>query len=285
MGLVFFGAVCISFSAVFVKLADVAPAVSAFYRLGIGGLALLALLAATGQIGAVRKAINWPAVLCGLFFTGDLLCWHGSINRIGPGLATLVGNFQVFLLAIIGAIQARRAPTPAFLAGMLLAMAGLYLVVGRGFSGQTPAFRQGVLLGLCTAVFYAGYILALKSAVTDRGRAGPTAAMAVLSLIGAVFLGLVVLATGESFVLPTTRSVLSLAGLGLVGQGLGWVVISIGLSRTRPAVAGLLLLLQPTLSYVWDVLFFDKPTGITEACGVVLALGGIALGSVRKKHD
>lgn len=285
MGLLFFGAVCISFSAVFVKLADVAPAVSAFYRLGIGGLALLALLAATGQIGAVRRAINWPAVLCALFFTGDLLCWHGSINRIGPGLATLVGNFQVFLLAILGAIQARRLPRPIFLTGMFLAMAGLYLVVGRGFSGQTPAFRQGVLLGLCTAVFYAGYILALKSAVTDRGRAGPMAAMAVLSLFGAGFLGLVVVGTGESFLLPTGKSVLSLAGLGLIGQALGWVTISFGLARTRPAVAGLLLLLQPTLSYVWDVLLFDKPTGSLEILGVALALGGIALGSSRKTTD
>jgi len=226
--------------------------------------------------------MTWPAVLCGLLFTGDLLCWHASINRIGPGLATLVGNFQVFLLAVIGAIQAGRAPKPAFLIGMLVAMTGLYLVVGRDFADQTPAFRQGVLLGLCTAVFYASYILSLKSAVTDRGRAGPTAAMAVLSLIGAVFLGLVVVGGGDSFVLPTTRSVLSLAGLGLVGQGLGWVIISIGLSRTRPAVAGLLLLLQPTLSYVWDVLLFDKPTGTVEILGVGLALCGIALGSVRK---
>jgi drug/metabolite transporter (DMT)-like permease len=285
MGLLFFGAVCISFSAVFVKLAEVAPAVSAFYRLGIGGVALLALLAAGGQLPAARRALSWPAVLCAVFFTGDLLCWHGSINRIGPGLATLVGNFQVFVLAAVGAVQARRAPRPIFMAAMTLAMAGLYLVVGHGFSAQTPAFRQGVGLGLLTAVFYSLYILSLKTAVTDRGRAGPMAAMAGLSLVGAAFLALIVAATGESFALPTTRSVLALAGLGLVGQGLGWAAISFGLARTKPAVAGLLLLLQPTLSYVWDVLFFDKPTGIVEGLGVALALGGIALGSVPAKHD
>ncbi|EHJ46155.1 hypothetical protein DFW101_0138 [Solidesulfovibrio carbinoliphilus subsp. oakridgensis] len=40
MGRLFFGAVCIGFSAVFVKLAGVAPSVSAFCRLGIGGVAL-----------------------------------------------------------------------------------------------------------------------------------------------------------------------------------------------------------------------------------------------------
>ncbi len=281
MGLLFFGAVCISFSAVFVKLAGVAPAVSAFYRLFIGGITLLALLLATGNGQAARRALAWPALLCAVFFTGDLLCWHASINYVGPGLATLVGNFQVFLVATITAVQARRAPRLDFLAAMALAMAGLYLVVGRGFSSQTSEFRLGIYLGLATAVFYAGYILALKQAVSDGSRAGPLAAMAVLSLAGAAILALVAVWRGDSFLLPSAQSLLSLLGLGLVGQGIGWLAISFGLSRTRPAVAGLVLLLQPTLSYVWDVLFFHKPTGLVELCGVALALGGIYLGSSR----
>ena len=281
MGLLFFGAVCISFSAIFVQLAGVAPSVSAFYRLGIGGAALLVLLAAKGQLRAARHALAWPAVLCAIFFVGDLLCWHASIARIGPGLATLVGNFQVFFVTAAAAILARRLPRPSFLAAMGVALFGLYLVIGRGFSAQTPDFRLGVGLGLLTSVFYALYILTLKTAVTDRGRAGPMAAMSILSLAGAAILVPIVLAGGHSFVLPDTRSLLSLLGLGLVGQGLGWAAISFGLSRTKPAVAGLLLLLQPTLSYVWDVLFFDKPTGTVEIAGVILALAGIFLGSTR----
>lgn len=281
MGLVFFGAVCISFSAIFVTLAGVAPSVSAFYRLGIGGAALLVLLAANGQLRAIRHALAWPAVLCAVFFVGDLLCWHASIARIGPGLATLVGNFQVFFVTAAAAILARRLPRPTFLAAMAVALFGLYLVIGRGFAAQSPEFRLGVGLGLLTSVFYALYILTLKTAVTDRGRAGPMAAMAILSLAGAAILVPIVVAGGDCFALPSARSVLALLGLGLVGQGLGWAAISLGLSRTRPAVAGLLLLLQPTLSYVWDVLFFDKPTGTVEIVGVVLALAGIFLGSTR----
>jgi drug/metabolite transporter (DMT)-like permease len=283
MGLLFFGAVCISFSAIFVKLAGVAPSISAFYRLLIGGLTLLSLLAATGNLRAARRAIAWPALCCAVFFTGDLLCWHTSINYVGPGLATLVGNFQVFLITAVAAVMARRAPRPSFLAAMGLALAGLYLVVGRGFGSQTPEFRLGIAYGLTTAVFYALFILTLKTAVTDRGRAGPMAAMAVLSLAGAALLACVAAALGESFRLPTARSVWALLGLGIIGQGVGWLAISIGLAGVRPALAGLIILLQPTLSYVWDVLFFDKPTGWVELCGVVLTLGGIYLGSARSE--
>ncbi|MEA4858432.1 MAG: DMT family transporter [Solidesulfovibrio sp.] len=280
MGLLLFGAACISFSAVFVKLAAVAPSVSAFYRLGIGGLTLFALLAATRNLPAARRAMRWPALGCAVFFVCDLLCWHASINHIGPGLATLVGNFQVFLVTAAAAVATRRPPRPAFLAAMAIALCGLYLVVGRGFAGQTPEFRLGVGYGLATSVFYALFILTLKKAVTDHGRAAPMAAMAVLSLAGAALLAPVVVGVGASFALPTARSVLALAGLGVVGQAVGWLAISMGLSGARPALAGLILLLQPTLSYLWDVLFFGKPTGPVELAGVALALGGIYLGSV-----
>lgn len=282
MGQLLFGAVIISFSAVFVKLAGVPPAVSAFYRMFFGGLTLLGLLGATGNLAAARRALAWPALACAVFFSADLLCWHASINYIGPGLATLVGNFQVFLVTIVAAVTARRIPRSGFLAGMAVAVAGLYLVVGRGFAGQTPEFRLGVGYGLATAVFYGLFILTLKKAVTDQGRAGPMAAMAVLSLAGAALLGPVVVLGGDSLALPTATSVWALMGLGVIGQGIGWLSISHGLAGARPALAGLVLLLQPTLSYVWDVLFFAKPTGPVELAGVALALAGIYVGSTQR---
>lgn len=281
MGQLLFGATCISFAAVFVKLAGVATSVSAFYRLLIGGLALLSLLAATKNLPAFRKALSWPAAGCAVFFVCDLLCWHASIARIGPGLATLVANFQVFALTAVAAVAGRRWPRPGFLASMALALSGLYLVVGRDFSAQPADFRLGVGYGLTAAVFYALFILTLKKAVTDRGRAGPMATMAVLSFLGAVLLVPVVTGTGESFALPGLQAILSLIALGILAQCLGWLAISTGLAGVRPALAGLILLLQPTLSYLWDVLFFDKPTGPVELLGVAAALGGIYLGSVR----
>lgn len=280
MGLLLSGAALISFIAVFVKLAEVAPSVSAFYRLGIGGLTLLALLAATHNLSAARRAMRWPALGCAVFLVCDLLCWHVSINYIGPGLATLVGNFQVFLVTAAAAMAARRLPRPTSLAAMAIAIFGLYLVVGRGFATQTDEFRLGVGYGLVASVFYALFLMTLKKAVTDHGRAAPMAAVAVLSLAGAALLVPVVLGTGASFALPTVKSVLALVGLGVVGQAVGWLAISTGLSRTRPALAGLILLLQPTLSYLWDVLFFGKVTGPVELVGVALTLGGIYLGSV-----
>jgi drug/metabolite transporter (DMT)-like permease len=46
--------------------------------------------------------------------------------------------------------------------------------------------------------------------------------------------------------------------------------------------AGLLLLLQPALTFVWDVLFFGRPTTAPEALGAALAIGAIYMGSARR---
>ena len=48
-------------------------------------------------------------------------------------------------------------------------------------------------------------------------------------------------------------------------------------------VAGLVLLLQPALALIWDVLFFDRPTGITETVGILLILSAIYIGAYKRE--
>ena len=88
------GAMMISFSAVWVKLAHVTPTVSAFYRVFFGGIFLLAILLA-------RRETLWRgwhclklSLLAAIFFALDLYTWHRSIAYVGPGLATILGNFE-----------------------------------------------------------------------------------------------------------------------------------------------------------------------------------------------
>ena len=73
------GAFCISFSAVWVRLATVPPTVSAFYRVFFGFLCLLLICVARGEARppSIRHLV-W-GLLCGLLFALDLACWHASI--------------------------------------------------------------------------------------------------------------------------------------------------------------------------------------------------------------
>ncbi|MFN7213659.1 MAG: EamA family transporter, partial [Lysobacteraceae bacterium] len=70
--------------------------------------------------------------------------------------------------------------------------------------------------------------------------------------------------------------------LGLIGQCLGWVLIGRALPRLRVASVGLLLLLQPLLAFLFDVLVFGRPTAGHEWLGVAMTLVGIFLAGLRR---
>lgn len=96
------GGVMISFSAVFARLTTVEPDVAAFYRTFVGGLFLVALSIGSGRsLWLSRRVLPW-AVGAGASLVLDLIFWHRSISIVGPGLATILINFQVFVLAVAG---------------------------------------------------------------------------------------------------------------------------------------------------------------------------------------
>lgn len=96
------GATLISFSAVFVRLAHVGPVTSGFYRVLFGGLFLLLLALVKGYLARISPRSFILGAVCGVVFALNLTMWHNSIHLVGPGLATVLSNFQVFFMALAG---------------------------------------------------------------------------------------------------------------------------------------------------------------------------------------
>ncbi|EGB15168.1 protein of unknown function DUF6 transmembrane [Pseudodesulfovibrio mercurii] len=278
MSALFIGAVLISFSSVMVVLAGLPPDVAGFYRLTGGGLAMLAVLAHAGKLRLFTPpVIKWGCVAA-VFFAGDFVFWHRAIVFVGPGLSTMLGNFQVIPLAVVSALFFKERLSGRMYAAIPLALAGLYLMVGVGWSHFTADYRLGVVYGLLTACFYALYMLSLKYALA-KDRMDSLVLASVAALATGLILGGFALFEGESFVIPTLKSLAAISTLALVCHAVGWFLITRGIQTVRGALVGLILLLQPTLSFVWDILFFHKPVNLIELSGVALALIGIYIGS------
>ena len=107
----FAGAILISFSPVFVNLVDVSPTTSGFYRVLIGGVALTAFILITGRRFGFSKNAWRALIFSAVFFAFDLWFWHRSIVYIGPGLATLIANLQVFFMMAAGVFLLRQWPS------------------------------------------------------------------------------------------------------------------------------------------------------------------------------
>jgi drug/metabolite transporter (DMT)-like permease len=277
------GALMLSFSAVFVKWAHVGPTMAGFYRMFVGALILMgAILVKRERLSHGSHHVK-TVVVCGLLFALDITLWHRSIHFIGPGLATLMANFQVFFLALFGMIILKEKSGWKLFVSVPTAILGLYLIVAPNWKALGGEYRAGVVLALLTAISYAAYILVLRQ-FQSKFTVSPLPTIGLISLIAAFVLALESLVVNESFVIPDVQSWFALVGYGLFPQVLGWVFISMGLPKIEASRAGLILLLQPTFAFVWDILFFSRATTWLELLGALLALFAIYLGVTAKKE-
>ena len=279
----FIGAALISLSPVWVKLVQVSSTTSAFWRLAIGGVAIAAYLVVTRKRLRFSARVWWLLALAAFLLAADLWFYHRSIDFVGPGLATLLANFQVFVMAAAGFLVLGQRPTAPQLIAVPLAFVGLALIVGIDWSQLPDEYRRGIVFGLAAAVTYAAYLLAMRSSRHGATTRVPSREMAIVSLFGAAMLGASALGEGVSLAIPSGTDFAWLACYGVLSHGLGMLFITSSLPHVTTTQAGLALLLQPTLSFVWDVAFFARPMRPTEFIGAALALFAIYLGSRSKQ--
>jgi drug/metabolite transporter (DMT)-like permease len=280
----YIGAALISLSPVWVKLVDVSATASAFWRLAIGGVVIAVFLVlARKQLGLPAR-IWFVLALAALLLAADLWFYHRSIQFIGPGLATLLANFQVFVLAAAGFVMLREPPSARQLIAIPLALLGLSLIVGVDWNVLPADYRSGLVFGLGAAVTYAGYLLAMRRSRRDSSNRVPSREIAVVSLVGAAMLGITTMAEGGSLAIGNPADIGWLVCYGVFSHGCGMLFITSSLPHVTTTQAGIALLLQPTLSFVWDVVFFARPMSPAELAGAVIALSAIYLGS-RARSD
>jgi drug/metabolite transporter (DMT)-like permease len=274
------GAFLISFASVFVKLVQTGPTATMFFRFLFGGLGLL-------TVTLVRKEPLWrgwhPTLLAfgaGAAFAMDLFFWHRSILYVGPGLATILANFQVFALALVGCLFLKERLSWQFIVAVPLAFVGLFMIVGWDVTVMAPLYRLGIVYGLLTAVCYTCVTLLLHRSRRIPNKLSPGANMALVALFGALVGGLAVRPSNESFAVVGMGDLGLLVAYGIICSGVGWMLIAGGLGVVSASAAGLVLVFQPTCAFIWDILIFDRPTTALQMGGALMTLGAIYLGSV-----
>ncbi len=273
------GAFLISFSSIFVKIADVGPTAAMFYRFLIGGLTLTcAAVVMKDSLWKGPGAVAWAAA-GGIVFSFDLFLWHRSIHYAGPGVATILANFQVFGLAFVGVVFMGERLGLRRLVSIPLSLLGLLMLVGPDWNEPGAQYRIGVVYGLGTAVLYTALTVVLRKSQTMPDMPSPTAHMAWVGLFGALAAGVEVKLIGETFDVPNMHSLIALFGYGAVCSGLGWSLIATGLPKMDASRAGLILILQPALAYTWEILLFTREATAVSVIGAVIALTAIFLGS------
>ncbi len=307
------GAICISFAPVFVKLLlqqGMGPTPIALWRLLFGGALFFTLSLALGGSLKLRAGVSKWALIAGALFAIDLFVWHQSILLVGAGMATILGNMQVFATSMLGRAIFKERLRALFKIAVPLGIVGVVLLTGVGSGVDlSQDYLLGVGFGLSTAVVYALYLITLKSSSMssasqeeetakayqknqnrnrnrNRNRNSALTDTATLlgwiSFVSAALLLVAGAIEGETSLPPNTLSWFYSFALALIAQVIGWLLIYNSLAKLPASRSALILLLQPTFATIWGALLFSESMTLLQLTGAALTLSAIYLGGAKK---
>lgn len=271
------GGIAIGGSPIFVRLSEVGPMTTAFWRVALAFLPLFLWSKTTRSDNRdIRPEsladYGWLA-LPGVFLAADLAAWHLALHMTSVANATLLANLAPIFVTLGSWVLFRAHVSGIFLAGLATALIGVVVL-----KGGPAALGDGRLAGDATAavaaVFYAGYILVIgRLRVRFSTRTimiWSTASATVCMLPLAVFFE-----TG--FIPLTLFGWAMLAGLALISHTAGQGMITYALAFLPPAFSSLTLLLQPVVAAALAWILLSEPIGLMQAVGGLIVIGGILI--------
>ena len=280
------GATGIAFAPIFVRLSEVGPIATAFWRITLA-LPVLWVWMAWESIHTRRKnhekRFRFHPLLFvpGLFFAGDLAVWHFSIKFTTVANATLLANLAPIFVTLAAWRIFHERISKRFLFGMAIAVTGTMFLMSSSFKLQSR-YLAGDALGILTALFYAGYILTVNRL---RSRFSTARIMSWGGLCCSVVLLPLALFSEESLLAGSLHGWMVLLGLALISQVGGQGLIAFSLAYLPAPFASVSLLLQPVLAAIFAWIILKEGIGFFGALGGVVILTGIYLarkGSVKE---
>jgi drug/metabolite transporter (DMT)-like permease len=272
-------AVAMGVSPIFVRLADVGPFASAFWRVALALPVLYAWMKLGEGAGAPAAApFGRSTILAGLAFAGDLFFWHLSIVTTSVANATLFATTAPIWVVLFGWLLLRQRASPAVLVGLGLCIAGGGALLARSFQLR-PGGAVGDLYGLVTGIFFGLYFLAVRAA-----RAANSAAQVLFESTAITATLLLAAALGlERQLLPRSLGGLAaLLALAWISHAGGQGLLAVALGRLPAAFSSLVIFLEAIAAACFAWLILGEPVTIVQAAGGLAILLGIWVARPRR---
>ena len=280
MGIAMFGGVVVSFAPILYALSDANPLTGAFFRMAYAIPFLLLIIWFRKAKDSRTINTRLIAVIAGFAFSLDFLAYHSTVDWIGTGIGTLIGNSQVIIVTLMSWWLFGERPNLSILISLPIVMIGLVLISGvldDDPYGEYPV--RGVVAGVFTAIFYSAFLIIYRFANRELA---PAVNLQFDSTVGCA-IGLLILSflpLQSIYVepidfepkFPTHGWLLALAFLSQVA---GWLAIAYSLPRLPAAYTSFAILLQPTFTIVWGIILLSESPSIQQAIGMFLILGSI----------
>ena len=280
MAIAMFGGVVVSFAPILYALSNANPLTGAFFRM-VYALPFLVIIIWFRNAEDLRSTnTRLIAIIAGFAFSLDFLAYHSTVDWIGTGIGTLIGNSQVIIVTLASWWLFGERPNLSILISLPIVMFGLFLISGIWDDepyGDYPV--RGVIAGVFTAIFYSAFLIIYRFANRELAPATnlqfDSTVGCALGLLILSFLPLKSIHVEPIDFQPTFPVHAWLLLLAILSQVIGWLAIAYSLPRLPAAYTSFAILLQPTLTIVWGVILLSEAPSIQQSLGMFLILGSI----------
>ncbi len=270
----------LSFSAFFVRWANVPPPVMGFYRIGIANLILTPFFishARRQRPAGTRLDLRWGIVifpiLAGLGSGLDHFTWNASLNLTPVANATLLGNTSPLWVALVAWLLFHERTSWLFWLGLALTMGGGVAVLSNDFLHH-PVIGWGDMLAIVSSFFYAAFYLFSQR---SRRHLDTLTHVWICNLSASAILLILSLATGSPLGGYPLRTYLFLIGAALLPQLTGYLAMGYALGHLPASVVAPTMLGQPVLTAVLAIPILGEPLAPVQWIGGLVVLAGIFL--------
>lgn len=252
-------------SPILVRLSPVDPGATAFWRLIMAAILMLAF--ARFRVRLPLSAIGAVAA-AGFLLAADLVLWNMAVVSTTILEATLLVMLYPLLVAAAEIFWLKRPLGWPLVAGGLIAFSGAVVMSLGPTAGQSSLL--GNALALAAACFYAGSLLII--ARSCRGH--DVIAVTFWQMLTAGLFSFPMILWEENFIPADGATWRFMTIYGLVTFG-GYLLINIGLTRIAASIAAILGYAQPVIATAIAFFLLAELPSPLALLGGVIVLGGL----------
>ncbi|WP_222649176.1 MULTISPECIES: DMT family transporter [unclassified Rhodococcus (in: high G+C Gram-positive bacteria)] len=254
------------------RSADLPSTAVAAYRLGLGGLMLLAVVAATGGVLPRGRPVWRRIAVIGTLAAVFQGAYFAATITAGVAAATLVtiGSAPV-VVVLVESLTARRRPAGAVVRTVVVGVAGLGLLVGSPADGDLRSTVVGGALAVVSGSAFATMTLVGRR---HAAQGDDTVVTGWSFVLGGALLAVAATATDRTALLPvvSVTSILLVLSFALVPTAVAYSAYFRGLRTAAASTAAVVALLEPLTGTVLAVILLDERLTAVGAVGAVLLL-------------
>lgn len=269
---VLLGVLFISFSAIFVRMAEAPSSMIAFYRMLFTVILLLPLFWKGRQEWKTITLRNF--VLC--FFSGVSLALHfyafmASLDYTSVTSSTVLVTIHPVFVGLASVYLLKEKISPGFVQAVVLTLLGGF-IISISDSGQASSALFGDFLAFLGAIFMTIYMLIGRVA---RQKLGLISYTFIVYASSTVTLLLINITLSKPFYPYPAKDWLLFFAMAFVCTFLGHNILNWALKYLNPAFISTAILGEPVFATFWALLFFQEVPEIPQLAGSAIVILGI----------